>query len=210
MTAARIFTLLWLLTPRVAGADTLDVYGNLTAKTVLMPSGLPRLPDVVVASLPSDKTDAIARIEKALSEQGLEVVQDGPHFVRVFRKAARDSLTNAPLRGAELAGAKGQEALSPGMINFMQADLNQVLSIYAAINQRTILRPMTLPAPTVSLKSQCALSKGEALVCVGNRPRAEWYLRGGRWRKVRAGGADGATGTSRDARPQARARGEAV
>ena len=80
-------TLLCLLAPLVAGADTLDVYGNLTGKTVLMPSALPRLPDAIVASLPSDKTNAIARIEKALSEQGLEVVQDGPHFVRVFRKA---------------------------------------------------------------------------------------------------------------------------
>jgi hypothetical protein len=128
-----------------------------------MPSGLPRLPDAITADLPADKTNAIARIERALSENGIEVVQDGPHFVRVFRKESRESLTNAPLRGAELAALRGQEALPPGMIDFMGADLNQVLSIYAAMSQRTILRPMTLPAPTVSLKSQCALSKEELL-----------------------------------------------
>jgi hypothetical protein len=63
---------------------------------------LQRLPDAIIANLPADKTNAIERIENVLSEQSLEVVQDGPHFVRVIRKEARESLTNAPLRGAEL------------------------------------------------------------------------------------------------------------
>ena len=49
------------------------------------------------------------------------------------------------------------------MIDFNQADLNQVLSIYAALSQRTVLRPITLPAPTVSLRTQCALTKEEVL-----------------------------------------------
>src|ERR1035438_7809387 len=91
------------LAPILARTDTLDTYGQLTGKTVLKPSGLPALPDSIIADLPADKTNAIAKIEDALSEQGLEVVQDGPHFVRVLRKEARGSLTNAPLRGAELA-----------------------------------------------------------------------------------------------------------
>jgi hypothetical protein len=163
MTAKLVLTLVCFLAPLLAGADTLDVYGNLTGKTVLMPSAMPRLPDSIVADLPADKTNAIAKIEGSLSEQGLEVVQDGPRFVRVFRKEARDSLTNAPLRGAELAAGISQELMPTGTINFGQADLNQVLSIYAAMSQRTILRPITLPAPTVNLKTQCALTKEEAL-----------------------------------------------
>lgn len=166
MTNKAPITLLFLLAPLVAGADTLDVYGNLTGKTVLRPTGLPRLPDTTVANLPADKTNAIVRIEKAFSEQGLEVVQDGPHFVRVFRKEARDSLTNAPLRGAELATSPGTEVLGPGMMDFRNADLNQVLSIYGFMSQRTVLRPMTLPAPSISLKTQCALSKKEALYAI--------------------------------------------
>ena len=156
-------TSLCLLAPFLASADPLDVYGLLAGKTVLMPTALPPLPDSIVAELATDKTNAIARIEKALAEQGLEVVQDGPHFVRVFRKEARDSLTNAPLRGAELAASNGPEALPPGMINFVQADLNQVLSIYSALSQWTILRHITLPAPTVSLKTQGTLTKQEIL-----------------------------------------------
>jgi hypothetical protein len=84
MTAKPALTLACFLAPLLAGADTLDAYGNLTGKTVLMSSALPRLPDSIIADLPADKTNAIAKIEGALSEQGLEVAQDGPHFVRVL------------------------------------------------------------------------------------------------------------------------------
>jgi hypothetical protein len=150
-----------------SGSDALDVYGQLTGKTVLMPSGLPRLPDSIIADLPADKTNASARIERALSEQGIEVVQDGPNFVRIFRKEARESLTNAPLRGAKLASSKGQETAGPGMINFGGADLNQVLSIYASVSQRTVLRPTTLPAPTIKLRTRTALTRQEALYAIG-------------------------------------------
>src|ERR1017187_8868469 len=159
MTAKLVLTLVCFLAPLLAGADTLDVYGNLTGKTVLMPSAMPRLPDSIVADLPADKTNAIAKIEGALFQQGLEVVPDGPHFVRVLRKEGRDTLTNAPLRGAELPMSSGKQVLGPGMINFMNADLNQVLSLYASLNQRTVLRSITLPAPAVNLKTQCALTK---------------------------------------------------
>jgi hypothetical protein len=155
--------LLCSLVPFVAGADTLDFYGYLTGKTVLMPSGLPALPDSIIADLPTDKTNAIAKIEGAFSERGLEVVQDGPHFVRVLRKEARGSLTNAPLRGAELATSPANGGLGLGKINFTQADLNQVLALYASLSQRTVLRPVTLPVPTINLKTQCALTKEEAL-----------------------------------------------
>ena len=119
MIAKPALAFICFLAPLVAGAGPLDIYGSLTGKTVLMPSALPALPD-----LPPDTTNAIASIERALSERGIEVVQDGPHFVRVFRKEARDSLTNAPLRGAELAASRGQETLPQGMIDFSRADLN--------------------------------------------------------------------------------------
>ena len=163
MTTKLTLLLLCSVAPLVAGADTLDVYGQLTGKTVLMPSALPRLPDSIIANLPTDRTDAIARVERALSEQGLEIVQDGPHFVRVFGGRTPEPLTNAPLRGAELATSPGKEGLGPGLIDFNHADLDQVLLIYASLSQRTVLRPMTLPAPTINLKTQCPLTKEEAL-----------------------------------------------
>jgi hypothetical protein len=158
------------LAPLVAGADTLEVYGNLAGKTVLTPSALPALPDSIVPDSPTDTNNAIAAIETALADQGLEVVQDGPHFVRVFPKAAGNVMTNAPLRGAELAPAKsqktaskGQEPLPEGMIDFYGADVNQVLHIYALMTQRTVLRPATLPATVIRLKTQGRLTLEEGV-----------------------------------------------
>lgn len=158
-----ILTLIACLVPFLASADTLSVYASLTGKTVLMPSALPAVPDSVVSDLPSDPTEAIAKIENALAEKGITVVQDGPHFVRVVRNEGRDALTNAPLRGAELAASRGSETMPAGMIDFVNADLNQVLSIYAMMSQRTILRSTILPASTIRLKTQGALSKEEVL-----------------------------------------------
>jgi general secretion pathway protein D len=79
--------------------------------------------------------------------------------------------STAPLSAqAGLAGASpgttnalGEETLPPGMIDFRQADLNQVLDIYSLLVNRTILRPATLPAPTIVLKTQTLLTKKEAV-----------------------------------------------
>ena len=163
MNRTRILTLIGLLAPFLARAGALDDYGLLTGKTVLAPATLPALPDSVVPDSLTDTNKAIAAIETALAEKGLEVVQDGPHFVRVFPQATRDSMTNAPLRGAELALVKSQEALPTGIIDFSPADLRQVLDIYALMRGRTILRPATLPAPVIRLRTACPLTMEEGV-----------------------------------------------
>ena len=50
-----------------------------------------------------------------------------------------------------------------GMIDFRGADVNQVLQLYAELVNRTILRPASLPAPTIVLKTQTPLTKREAI-----------------------------------------------
>jgi hypothetical protein len=154
---------LCLLAPVLSRADTLDVYANLLGKTVLMPSVLPVVPESVVPDPLTDKTNAIATIERALGEKEIEVVQDGPHFVRLVPGRAREFMTNAPLRGAELAPGNGQERLPAGMIDFSGADVNQVLDIYGMMRQRTILRPGILNAPTVRLRTQGGLTLEEGI-----------------------------------------------
>jgi general secretion pathway protein D len=62
-------------------------------------------------------------------------------------------------------GAKSplEEPLQPGMIDFRSADLNQVLDIYSMMVNRTILRPATLPAPTITLTTHGQLTVGEGI-----------------------------------------------
>jgi hypothetical protein len=135
------------------------VYGNLVGKTLLMPSALAPPPDSIVSDLPAEKTNAIARIENEFLKNGIIVVQDGPSFARLLPQVDSYSLTNPPLRGAQLAAA--QSAQSSGMINFLGTDLNQVLQVYANVRRRTILRPVTLPLPVIRLTSQRPLTLEE-------------------------------------------------
>lgn len=49
------------------------------------------------------------------------------------------------------------------MIDFRQADLPQVLTFYAELVNRTVLRPAALPAQQISLKTQTLLTRQEAI-----------------------------------------------
>jgi general secretion pathway protein D len=55
-----------------------------------------------------------------------------------------------------------EEIVPAGTINFPAMDLNQVLQFYAELVNRTVLRPTSLPAPTITLKTQTALTRSEA------------------------------------------------
>jgi general secretion pathway protein D len=56
-----------------------------------------------------------------------------------------------------------EQPLEAGLIDFRGADLNQVLDIYSMLVQRTLLRPATLPAPTIVLKTQGQLTMREGI-----------------------------------------------
>jgi len=61
------------------------------------------------------------------------------------------------------AQGAGKEVMAAGMINFQNADLFQVLAIYQELSCRTVIRPSTLPAPTISVRSQTPMSRVEVL-----------------------------------------------
>jgi hypothetical protein len=160
--AKSALTLVCFLAPLLAGADPLGVYANLTEKTILMSSAMPRLSDVMIADLPAENANAIARIESNLSKQGIAVVHDGPHFVRLIPENMRNLMTNVPLRGVELAISKSRPTMPAGAITILGIDLDQLLPFYASFSQRTILRPATLPRITVCLQNTCSLTREEA------------------------------------------------
>jgi general secretion pathway protein D len=55
------------------------------------------------------------------------------------------------------------EVLPPGMIKFQEVDIAQVLDIYQELTGRTVLRPNSLPATKITIKSQTALTRSEAI-----------------------------------------------
>ena len=64
---------------------------------------------------------------------------------------------------AKLLAANPDDVLPAGTIQFQATPLEQVLEIYAKLVNRTILRPATLPAATITIKTQTELTKSEAL-----------------------------------------------
>ena len=60
-------------------------------------------------------------------------------------------------------GGKAAEVFPAGLIKFADADLDQVLNVYSELSQRTIVRSSGLPAVKVSIRSQTALTRIEAL-----------------------------------------------
>jgi len=50
-----------------------------------------------------------------------------------------------------------------GMLDFQGADLSQVLMIYQELSGRTVIRPATLPAPTITVRNQTPLTRVQAL-----------------------------------------------
>jgi general secretion pathway protein D len=61
------------------------------------------------------------------------------------------------------ATAPEEEKITPGLIDFASADIGQVLTIYAKLVNRTILRPATLPQASIVLKTQTELTRLEAI-----------------------------------------------
>ena len=59
--------------------------------------------------------------------------------------------------------ASDEDVIPKGMIDFKEADLSQVLDIYAELTGRTILRPATLPAVKINLRAQTLLTRREGI-----------------------------------------------
>ena len=170
LTAGLSLTLVCCPAPLLARGDSLDIYQDLTGKTVLMSSAVQAPPESLVPDPVTDWTNALAAIEKELAKQGIEIVQDGPHFVRLFPKSAWEFASNAPLRGAEvgLPGAAAAPGSSEGMrpkamMGISGADVHQVLDIYSGMRKRTALCPVSLPVPAVRLRSNHSLTFEESI-----------------------------------------------
>ena len=69
----------------------------------------------------------------------------------------------APNANAAAAGNPDEEVFGPGFIKFNDADLVQVLEIYQELTGRTVLKPNSLPATKINIRSQTQLTRREAI-----------------------------------------------
>jgi general secretion pathway protein D len=69
--------------------------------------------------------------------------------------------------GAATTGAtnrtRDDEVFPAGLIKFQEADLGQVLEIYQELTGRTVLKPSSLPASKITIRTQTELTRAEAV-----------------------------------------------
>jgi len=83
--------------------------------------------------------------------------------------AAAPGIPGAPGAAPAAAGAAPatppdpNEVFPPGLIKFNEADLSQVLEIYQELTGRTVLKPASVPAAKISIRTQNELTRAEAI-----------------------------------------------
>lgn len=152
--------------------EALARYAELTDTTILRAPGLPLLAISVTSDLSAETNAAVTTLKSALLAQGIEML---PHR-DLFTLAVPPGWTNTP-PAAQLAqipandlertpwpaAGPTSEIMAPGMIDFINAECNQVLLLYAELAGKTLLRSGNLPNFQLKLKTQTSLSKSAAV-----------------------------------------------
>ena len=124
---------------------------------------LPAVPAAAVPTLPPVPSRPAVRLPGAANTTGnpLVPVPGVPVPGRPAFASPTNALVSIPPPGNNPNAQ--DETLAAGTINFPATDLNQVLQIYAELVGRTVLRPSSLPAPQITLKTQTPLTRREAV-----------------------------------------------
>jgi type II secretory pathway component GspD/PulD (secretin) len=77
------------------------------------------------------------------------------------RKTADQATTFTSLDRPDRGG--GANEMAPGLIAFKEADVPAILEVYQMLSGRTVIRAPSLPAAKITLKTQTALTRIEAL-----------------------------------------------
>ena len=145
--------------------DLLDIYGELTGRTILMPAGLPRLDVNLTPGLRNDTNAAIGFIEAEFAKRGIEAVRDGGKFVKLVRTGWTNSPLAAQMARIQLPRAGGEE-VPRGGIHWSSADLDLILAFYSDLARRTILRASNIACAPVRLKNHSSLTREEFIYAI--------------------------------------------
>ncbi len=152
-------------------AHVFKVYQLLAGRSLIRPSALPAFRLDVGCKDAAGTEDLRKAIERALAPKGIMFRLDGEKFVLAGSERDLGRVTPqvgelaAQLGRQRAAAAPGtaEQVLGLGTINFPGTDVNQVLTIYQELANRTLLRPATLPAPIISFQNRTPLTLVEAL-----------------------------------------------
>ena len=142
--------------------EALDIYAQLTGRTVLCPGTLAVLPGSIKSEIPSDPNAAITFIESEFARNRIDMLPDGGKFVRVLPVGWRNSPMGAELVAMKAPDGQNQQSAT-NTFNFSSLDLNTFLmAFYPKLSRHTVLRPLALPTCTIKLRTSSPLTREEA------------------------------------------------
>jgi len=145
----------------------LTVYQKLAGRTLLRPS---RLPDVELTIAPTNTNSKFALLrvlDTGLAEKGVLIQPHRDKFATVATRASDMEKIKPELwdlmagLGAPGGPPNQSDEIPPGMINFPNTDLSQVLRVFEELLGLSIVRPSTLPLYTFTLRTETALTRTE-------------------------------------------------
>jgi type II secretory pathway component GspD/PulD (secretin) len=141
-------------------AQFLEIYQELSGRTVLRPDSLPGTKISIRTQTELTRAETMQALDSILSMNGITTRPRGEKFIFVVQsnQANRLSFISDPP-----AASSAGEILPPGLIKFMEADIHQVLEIYQELSHRTVLKPSDLVGRKVSVRTQTELTREEAI-----------------------------------------------
>ncbi len=141
--------------------QVLDIYGDLTGRTVLRPQSLPWTKISVRSETPLTRNEAVWLLDALFSVSGIAMVPEGERFVF---SVPTSRVQNLPKFDPRAAAAKARKAAPPQAIRFHEAGLTKLLETYATLLDREPL-PVgrQVAAVKFSLRTQQELNQAEAI-----------------------------------------------
>jgi hypothetical protein len=168
------------------------LYQQLAERSFIRPTALPDIRLDLGSQEQVTVTDILQGIEQALREKGITLKPDGDKFVIATKVGDPDRITPEVREAAAKLAATTREpapaqqgsntepqhspdapnpntsatqepVLPAGTINFPGTDLDQVLPIFQELANRTLLRPLILPATPIDFRTYTPTTKVEAI-----------------------------------------------
>ncbi len=140
----------------------LDVLAKLSNRTILLHPNLETAPFSCEATWTGQaptKIEITACFAKALNQRETASLEDGDCFLQIVPA----SMTQTATLDAKAPPTSQTEAIQPGVIDFQNVEIGQVIKIYGKLLGRERKNRDPLPMATINFRTTRPLSKGQAI-----------------------------------------------
>jgi len=144
-------------------SQVLEICQELRGRTLLKPSNLPAAKISVRSQTEMTRDQAIWMLDAVLALADIAMIPHGDKFAFVLSGIENPGVPRIEAKPLSPA-FNAQEVLPPGLLKFQNADISQVLAVYASLLARKPLPvDRTTPAVKMTIRTQTSLTRAEAI-----------------------------------------------